>query len=103
MSNLSGSDRALRLLKNILAPLESGEKQSFYKMLEIMQAHGNLHAQQLAESIKAFVRGLDPVVNSEAIATPTEGTYINTYLAINLYKIVHNHAFVQYFYIVLLL
>ena len=77
MSILSNSDRAVRLLKNISAPLECGEKQGFYKMLDILQAHGNLHAKQLAESIKAFVRGVDPVVrsdNTRAIAISIEGT-----------------------------
>ena len=65
MSSLSNSDRAVRLLKNISDPLECGEKQSFYKMLDILQTHGNRHAKQLAENIKAFVRGVDPVVTSE--------------------------------------
>ena len=79
MYSLSNSDRAVRLLKNISAPLECGEneKQSFYKMLDILQAYGNLHAKQLAESIKAFVRGVDPIVRSEntgTFATSIEGT-----------------------------
>ena len=64
MSNLSDNDRAMCLLKNISASLECGEKQSFYVMLEIMQAHGNLLAQQLADCIKVFVRGVDPAVIS---------------------------------------
>ena len=59
LSKLSNNDRAMSVLRNISAALECGEKQSFNKMLEIMQTHGNHHAQQLAENIKAAVRGVD--------------------------------------------
>ena len=78
LSKLSNNDRAMSLLKNISAPLECGEKQSFYKMLEIMQTHGNHHAQQLTENIKAVVRGVDPGTSQsvETVVTPSEGTYI---------------------------
>ena len=73
---MADDDRATSLLKHISAPLECGEKQSFYKMLEIMQVHGNLHAQQLGENIKAFVRGDLAVVskdNRAKVAIPAEG------------------------------
>ena len=77
MSILSNSDRAVRLLKNISAPLECGEKQGFYKMLDILQAHGNLNAKQLVESIKAFIKGVHSVVRGEntgTVAASIEGT-----------------------------
>ena len=78
MSKLPNNDRAMVLLKNISASLEFGEKQSFYKMLEIMQARGNLLAQQLADHIKVFVRGGNPAVAMDTtVTTLTEGTYIN--------------------------
>ena len=73
-SSLPDNDRAMCLLKNISAPLECGETQSFYKMLEIMYVHGNLHAQQLAESINKFVE-VKPVVGSESTENVSlEGT-----------------------------
>ena len=80
MSKMSDNDRAASLLKNISAPLECGEKQTFYKMLEIMQAHGNLFAQQLVRNIKMVVRGVDPAVIStdKQVAIPNEGTYVAT-------------------------
>ena len=81
MSSLPDNDRAMSLLKNISAPLEFGKKQNFHRMLEIMQEHGNLHAQQLAENMKAFVRGVEPVViveNTGAVVTSAEGTYVCT-------------------------
>ena len=81
MSTLPDNDKAICILNNISASLESDEKQSFYKMLEIMKEHGNLHAQQLAENMKAFVSGVDPVViveNTEAVVMSIEGIYINT-------------------------
>ena len=75
LSKLSNNERAMVLLRNISASLEFGEKQSFYKMLEIMQAHGNLFAQQLADHIKVFVRGEDPaVVSMSTEVAPIEGT-----------------------------
>ena len=76
MSKLPDNDRAMSLLKNISGPLEYGEKQGFYKMLEIMQAHGNLFAQQLAGNINMLVRGVDPAVIStgKQVVIPTEGT-----------------------------
>jgi len=49
-------------------------------MLEIMQVYGNLHAKQLAESIKAFIKGVEPVIiceNIRTVATLLEGTQIN--------------------------
>ena len=80
MSDLPDSDRTVHLLKNISAPLGCDEKQGFYKMLEIMEIHGNDHAQQLAQNIKAFVRGVDPVVTSESAKTaPIEGI-VRTYV-----------------------
>ena len=76
MDSLSDIDRAICLLSNISAPLECGEKQNFYKMLEILQAHDNIHAQQLAEDINTCVRGQDPIVKSKSTgtATVTEGS-----------------------------
>ena len=77
MNSLSDIDRAMCLLNNVSAPFECGEKQNFYKMLEIMQTHGNVHTQQLVEDIKASVRGQDPVVKSKTIGsakTVNEGT-----------------------------
>ena len=63
MSTLQDGDRATDLLKHISAPLECGEKQGFYKMWEMMQVHGNLHGQQLAEKIRAFIRGVNPTTS----------------------------------------
>ena len=80
MSDLPDNDRAICLLKNISTPLERNEKQNFYKMLEIMQEHGNLHAQQLADNMKAFVTGMDTLViikSTKAVATSSEGIYKN--------------------------
>ena len=71
MSNLPDNDRAVCLLKSISNPLECGEYQNFYKMLEIMRDHGNLHVQQLAENIKAFIKGVGPVVISKGNGTVT--------------------------------
>ena len=81
MSKLSDNGIAVCILVKIFASLESAEKQSFYKMLEIMKEHGNLHAQQLAENMKAFIKGIEPVVvveNTKAVVTSVEGMYINT-------------------------
>ena len=77
-SKLSDNDRAMSLLKYISAPLECGNKQSFYNMLEIMQTHGKHHAQQLAENIKTVVRGVDTGTSqrAETVVTPSEGMYI---------------------------
>ena len=69
MCSLSDIDRAMCLLSNVSAPLECGEKQNFYKMLEIMQTNGNVHTQQLVEDIKASVREKDPLVKSKTIGT----------------------------------
>ena len=73
ISSLSGRNRALCVLRSISAPLECGETQSFYKMLEIMQSHGNLHAKNLAENVSKYVRDLQSVkrddnINSEPAA-----------------------------------
>ena len=76
MSNLPDNDRATCLLKKISAPLECGEKQSFYKMLEIMRDHGNLFAKQLAENMSLFVRGVNPVVRNETSSIAIEGIHI---------------------------
>ena len=75
ISTLLDNDRAMDLLRHISAPLECGEKQCFYKMLEIMQTYGNLHGRQLAEKIKAFIRGVNPTTGTGTdIAVHTEGT-----------------------------
>ena len=76
MSNLPDNDRAMCLLKKISAPLECSEKQSFYKMLEIMRDHGNLFAKQLAENMLLLVRGVNPVVRNETSSVAIEGIYI---------------------------
>ena len=77
MSTLPDKDIAMCIVNRISASLESAEKQSFYKMLEIMKEHGNHHAQKLAEDMRAFV---EPVVieNTESVATFVEGMCINT-------------------------
>ena len=60
LSSLSARDRAMRLLEYISDSLKGGGKRCFYRMLDIMQTHGNLHAQDLAEDIKkAIVSGVD--------------------------------------------
>ena len=67
------------ILNNISASLEFDDEQSFYKMLEIMQDHGNLHARQLAENMKAFIKGIDPIViieNTEVVVASIGGMYI---------------------------
>ena len=87
MYTLSDVDRAVCILTNISTPLECGEKQSFYKMLEIMQAHGNINAQRLAEDIKVSVRGEDPVVKSKTTGTAVssnEGRCIE-YIHLHMY------------------
>ena len=75
--SLSDIERAMCLLNSISAPLKNGENQNFYKMLEILQAHGNPQAQQLAEDIQESVRRQDTVVKSKTTGTITssiEGT-----------------------------
>ena len=65
LSSLSNRDRAMRLLEYISDSLEGGEKGCFYGMLEIMQEHGNLHAQNVAEDIKkAIGSGLGSVAKT---------------------------------------
>ena len=71
MSNMPDNDRSVCLLKNISDPLECGESQNFYQMLEVMEAHGNLQVQQLVENIKAFLKGVDPAVISKGNYTVT--------------------------------
>lgn len=76
MYSLPDVDRAMCLLNSISAPLECSEKQNFYRMLEILQAHGNIQAKQLAEDINTCVRGQDPIIKSKTTgtATVTEGS-----------------------------
>ena len=69
MYNLPDTNRAVYLLKNISAPLECGEKQSFYSMLDVMVTHGNFHAQKLAENMKASV--VELYSEESAAVTPT--------------------------------
>ena len=80
MSALPDKDIAMCILNKISASLESAEKQSFYRMLEIMKEHGSHHAQQLAENMKAFVKRIEPVnvENTEFVVTSVEGICINT-------------------------
>lgn len=75
MFSLPDSDRAVYLLNKISAPLECGETECFYKMLEIMQEHGNGHAQKLAENMKAMAVVREPIA-------PIEGAYVATYLCV---------------------
>ena len=52
----------MRLLELISDSLDGGEKGCFYGMLEIMQEHGNLHAQNVAVEIKkALVSGVNSI------------------------------------------
>ena len=65
LSSLSDRDRAMHLLKYISDSLEGDEKGCFYRMLEIMQEQGNLHAQNLAEEInKTIISGVDSVAKT---------------------------------------
>ena len=62
LSNMSNRDRAMRVLEYISDSLDGGEKECFYRMLKILEDHGNLHAQNLAEDInKVLVSGMDSV------------------------------------------
>ena len=74
MYSLPDYERAMCLLKNISAPLEYGEKQSFDKMLEIMRIHGKPYAQQLVGNMKEFIitNANASSDSAEAIATPNE-------------------------------
>ena len=50
----------MRILEYVSDSLDGGYKQCFYDMLEIMKAHGNNHAQSVAEDInQAIVSGVD--------------------------------------------
>jgi len=55
--SLSPTYGGLRLLRNVSAPLETGNTRNFYKMLDIMQNHGNSHAKTLVRSIQSFIHG----------------------------------------------
>ena len=62
------------ILKIISDPLESGENQNFYRMLEVIQDHGNCDAQKLVEDVKTLIASKDYNIRStEAAAAPTEG------------------------------
>ena len=74
VSKLPNNDRAMALLNKISASLKFGEKQSFYDMLEIMQAHGNHFAQQLADQLKVLVKSGDSAIVSTG-TTVAEGLY----------------------------
>ena len=53
--SLSPTDGSIRLLRSIAGPLEIGNTEHFYKMLEIMQNHGNIHAKTLSEKIQLLI------------------------------------------------
>ena len=77
MSNLPDNERAVCILKIISDPLESGENQNFYRMLEVIQDHGNCDAQKLVEDVKTLIASKDYNIRStEAAAAPTEGIVI---------------------------
>lgn len=78
MSTVSDNERAVCILKNISHPLECGDNQKFYRMLEVIHDHGNSHAQELVEDIKALIgsKGHD-IKSTETAATPTEGIVIS--------------------------
>ena len=70
LSNLSNRDRAMRLLEYISDALDGGEKGCFYGMLQIMQEHGNLHAQNVAVEInKALVSGVDSIARTYSLGS----------------------------------
>ena len=60
----------MHILEYISDSLDGGDKQSFYKMLEIMKGHGNSHAQNLAEEInKAVIRGVDAIAKMNSFGS----------------------------------
>ena len=68
LSSLSGRDRVICLLEYITDSLKGGGKECFCRMLDIMQEHGNLHAQNVAEEIKkAIVSGVDSAARTTCI------------------------------------
>ena len=70
LSSLSNRDRAMRLLEYISDSLEGGGKECFYRMLEIMQEHGNLHAQNVAEEInKTIASGVNSVTKTYTLGS----------------------------------
>lgn len=74
-------------------PLEDGEAQNFYKLLEVMQTQGNLHTQQLVEDFEASVRGMDSVVRIKCNRTLFDSTYIEyTIMYACLHAYVHSMA-----------
>ena len=77
-SNLPDNERAVCILKIISDPLESGESQNFYRMLEVIQDHGNYDAQKLVEDVKTLIASKDYNIRSTeaAAAAPTEGIVI---------------------------
>ena len=78
MSTVSDNERAVCILKTISHPLECGDNENFYKMLEVIHDHGNPHAQELVEDIKALIGSKDHDIKStETAASPTEGIVIS--------------------------
>ena len=72
LSSLPSWDRAMRVLDYILYSLQGGEKEPFHKMLEVMQEHGNLHAQSVAEEItKTIVSGVNSVAKTYSLGSIT--------------------------------
>ena len=69
LSDLSNDDRAMHLLEYISDSLVGGEKGCFYRMLEILQEHGNLHAQSVAEEIKNCNLGSIARTKSDSIGS----------------------------------
>ena len=70
LCSLSNRDRAMRLLEFISDSLEGGEKGCFYRMLDIMQEHGNFHEQNVAVEInKALVSGVDSFAKTYSLGS----------------------------------
>ena len=67
LSSLSNRDRAMRLLEYISDSLDGGEKGCFYGMLDIMQEHGNLHAQSVAKEINKVISGVGSVAKTYSL------------------------------------
>ena len=71
LSSLSNRDRPMRILEYISDSLDGGDTQCFYDMLEIMKGHGNNHAQDLAEEVKAVISGVDSLTKIISLGSVT--------------------------------
>lgn len=54
----TSSQKVQKLLKCILGPLDGGHTRGFYLMLRIMEMHGTLATQDLANEIKSSFPGI---------------------------------------------